>query len=644
MRPGRNAIQAIQALYSMGTMGSWTDGQLLTEFLKGPEGNDAALRVLIERHGPMVLGVCRRVLREEHAAEDAFQNTFLILVKKAEVLRDCDILTNWLFGVALRVARKENARATRRRVVERRAAGARPAWQADDLDRGELRAIIDTEISRLPERYRVPLILCHLEGLRHEDVARKLGCPVGTVESRLSRAREQLRSRLERRGLAPTASVIGLIGSPAESSAASGLTMAALTESTLEAAVKIVPARASIVTMLAHSLGRRALGFSTLVDGGVMVSAALLSAGMFPLVLALSGADGQPPGPAAGDRGVAASPAPASPSSFPPAVALSGADRQPPRPDARDRGVAANLAPASLGLSANESISHAPPVLRAEPIARPVAASPEQGPPKLATRDTRPRRTSSIDAAALVDITIDGRLDDWPPAIPRHAMEKLLDRGTGNGRGDDALPRGTNLSTSKDLSAAFSVGYDLESQLMYLAVIVRDDKVVLGHARPMDSDAVEVYVDGLHTSRKIPVPGSFEDEWNKLGLSQFPVQQYVAIPGQGKIFGLRQATNPVLIAGDLGKTRTRMAYRREGDVTIYEWAIQVFDRYPDRPTRLEPGKRIGFDIAVADKDVPNSWAGLTSSSDLAAWIYWGPEWRGVKVLDAGALGELILAH
>jgi hypothetical protein len=92
------------------------------------------------------------------------------------------------------------------------------------------------------------------------------------------------------------------------------------------------------------------------------------------------------------------------------------------------------------------------------------------------------------------------------------------------------------------------------------------------------------------------------------------------------------------------KTATRMAFRREGDITTYEWAIQVFDRYPDEPTRLEPGKRIGFDVAVADEDMKDgevSPDGATQGNRLD-WIYWGPQWNGVKHLNANLLGELIL--
>src|SRR5271156_2647415 len=133
-------------------MGSWTDGQLIARFLGGDETSEEAFRILIHRHGPMVLGVCRRVLGDQHAAEDAFQLTFLIFVKKAGALRDRSLLTNWLYGVALRVAKKERSKGVRREFVERRAAESE-IGQERDADEVELRSVIDEEIRRLPERY-----------------------------------------------------------------------------------------------------------------------------------------------------------------------------------------------------------------------------------------------------------------------------------------------------------------------------------------------------------------------------------------------------------------------------------------------------------------------------------------------------------
>ena len=215
---------------------------------------------------------------------------------------------------------------------------------------------------------------------------------------------------------------------------------------------------------------------------------------------------------------------------------------------------------------------------------------------------TNPPRASVVTAPRLSGITIDGQLDDWPAAMPRYPIDKLLGVDPSDLLGTGGL-KGADLSTSGDLSAAFSVGYDLKEQLVYLAVIVRDDKLVIGHNGLLDTDAVEVYIDGLHSDRKIPYTRSAE-EYDKLELADVPVQQYVGIAGKGRIYGRRQVTNPVVMGGDVRKTKTKMAYSRKGDVTIYEWAIQVFDKYPDKPTKLEPGKRIGFDLAVVDKDVP----------------------------------------
>ncbi len=113
----------LQTLFHWGAIGNWTDSQLVTLFLTDEEGSEAAFRVLIHRHGPMVLGICRRVLGDEHAAEDAFQATFLVLVKKAGGLRDCNLLSNWLYGVALRIANKEKAKGAT--AADRRAAGDR---------------------------------------------------------------------------------------------------------------------------------------------------------------------------------------------------------------------------------------------------------------------------------------------------------------------------------------------------------------------------------------------------------------------------------------------------------------------------------------------------------------------------------------
>ena len=157
----------------------------------------------------MVLGVCRRMLGDDHAAADAFQAVFLVLARKAPSVRVDDSLGRWLHGVSVRVARRARAVDARRTGPRRRpwTGSIRPTSpRRRILECGyEVRAAIDEEIARLPGRYRSAVVLCYLEGLTQEQAARRLRCPVGTIQSRLHRARERLRPALARRGLAPAA-------------------------------------------------------------------------------------------------------------------------------------------------------------------------------------------------------------------------------------------------------------------------------------------------------------------------------------------------------------------------------------------------------------------------------------------------------
>jgi RNA polymerase sigma factor (sigma-70 family) len=176
-----------------------TDGHLVELF--SSRGEAAAFEALVRRHGPMVLSVCRRVLRDGHDAEDAFQATFLLLARKAGAIRKRESVGSWLYGVAYRIARKASAEAARRRRRERQAAELRPAAPGFDAAWRGLQAVLDEELNGLPEKYRLPLILCYLEGQTHDEAARQLGLPAGTVKSRLARGRVRLRGRLARRGL-----------------------------------------------------------------------------------------------------------------------------------------------------------------------------------------------------------------------------------------------------------------------------------------------------------------------------------------------------------------------------------------------------------------------------------------------------------
>src|SRR6188768_3715731 len=175
------------------------DDQLLFRFFN--DRNDAAFAAIVERHGPLVYGVCRRVLCDANDVDDAFQATFLVLVRKGGSLRDPSRLASWLYGVAQRIARKVRAKAALRTRSERQVTEM-PTSTASDMTLDELRSVLDEEISQLPQKYALPLVLCYLEGKTNAEAAAQLGWPEGSMSRRLSRARELLRSRLARRGLA----------------------------------------------------------------------------------------------------------------------------------------------------------------------------------------------------------------------------------------------------------------------------------------------------------------------------------------------------------------------------------------------------------------------------------------------------------
>ena len=275
MAAGRNgaALRPLQTLFSVGTFGTMTDGQLLDRFATGrDEAGELAFAVLVERHGPMVLRVCRAVLRDEHDAEDAFQATFLVLARRCGSLRVVDSLGPWLHGVARRVASAARMAAVRRRRHERKAAELLALRDACALGDFDLEATLHEEIGRLPERYRVPVVLCLLEGLTHEQAARHLGWPVGTVKSRLANGRERLRSRLIRRGLTPGAT----LAAPGTRAAIP----ASLVEATARASVRFVSGRsaAGVVPAAAAALAARVQG-SRLMIKASLVTAAILALG-----------------------------------------------------------------------------------------------------------------------------------------------------------------------------------------------------------------------------------------------------------------------------------------------------------------------------------------------------------------------------
>jgi hypothetical protein len=266
--------------------------------------------------------------------------------------------------------------------------------------------------------------------------------------------------------------------------------------------------------------------------------------------------------------------------------------------------------------------------------------------PRVPNRLKDGSRLRSVEAPALSGIVIDGDLGDWPQTIARHPIDsiQILSPFYGwNGL------KGADLKENPDLTATFSVGYDPVRNVIYVAVVVRDDRHVIGNDGFWDTDAVEIFVDGRHTDDRIP--RIFDEENSEHDAGDLAALQYIGIAGEGPIYGVKPTAstapgpdNPILSFGDVSKTFTRMEYRRERGVTVYEWAVEAFDHYPDRPTELVPGKKIGFDVAVVDKDAPaTATAPQDEPEDVrSAWISWWPGYYGPRFYNASDLGEIIL--
>lgn len=216
--------------------GGLADAELLDNFVR--RRDEAAFEVLVWRHGSMVLSVCRRVLRDAQDAEDAFQATFLVLARKAAGIGTGASLAGWLYRVAYRVALRARSRTGRVGPLPEELPAA-PA--TEDAVWRDLRPVLDEEVNRLPEKYRLPVVLCYLQGHTNEEAARQLGCPRGTILSRLARARDRLRARLTRRGLAL---------------AASGLATVFVAEA--EAAVPVTLVRPTVGAATAYAAGKAA--------------------------------------------------------------------------------------------------------------------------------------------------------------------------------------------------------------------------------------------------------------------------------------------------------------------------------------------------------------------------------------------------
>jgi RNA polymerase sigma factor (sigma-70 family) len=260
----------LRILFQAGALGNLSDGELLERFVA--RRDEPAFEAIVRRHGSMVLGVCRRVLRDHHDAEDAFQATFLVLARKAGTVRPGSMLPNWLYGVAHQTSIKARAINARRKLRERQVA-AMPEPQTGPQQRGDdLRGLIDRELNRLPAKYRAPVILCDLEGLGHKEAALRLGWPIGTVSGRLSRARAMLARRLTGRGLALPA---GLLAVGLGEAAASAAVPPPLTHRTIQAALPFALGQSTTLGVIPVAVA----ALSNRILGGMMRSKLIATAG-----------------------------------------------------------------------------------------------------------------------------------------------------------------------------------------------------------------------------------------------------------------------------------------------------------------------------------------------------------------------------
>ncbi len=286
-----SSARYLSTLFDVGACSGLTDSQLLERFAahRG-EAAELAFAALIDRHGPMVLRACRGILRDDHEAMDAFQATFLVLVRKRGSLWVCSSLGPWLHRVACRAAGRAKADAGRRRALERQTAANIPGPKRD-ADRDDLAAILHDEVNRLPDRFRTPILLCDMEGRTCEEAARLIGCPVGTVASRLSRGRDRLRATLGRRGLA--LGIAGL-GAALSSEASGAVVPSALVSSTARMASSTMAGSAAgaaipagVITLAQETLKamlvtKLKLAIAALLSAGLIATGALVVARQVP--------------------------------------------------------------------------------------------------------------------------------------------------------------------------------------------------------------------------------------------------------------------------------------------------------------------------------------------------------------------------
>jgi len=276
--------ESLQTLFGVGTLTGLTDGQLLEQFAGGRgEAAETTFTALLERHGPMVLGVCRAVLGDWHDAEDACQATFLVLAQRAGSIRRGDAVGSWLYSTARRVALRARRQVAQRRERERRL--AQPGMvEPVSVPPADPWPELYEELDRLPEPFRAVVVLCDLEGRSYEQAAGTLHCPVGTVQSRLARGRQRLRRRLERRGVSSAVALVatGLTARSATAAVppwlATTISRTAISVAEGQAIAGMVPETVALLVRAelgGHLMTRVLTVLTTLVMAGLVVAAAI---------------------------------------------------------------------------------------------------------------------------------------------------------------------------------------------------------------------------------------------------------------------------------------------------------------------------------------------------------------------------------
>jgi RNA polymerase sigma factor (sigma-70 family) len=268
----------LDSLLRDGVSTGLTDEELLKRFATRRDWTgEIAFTTLVARHGPMVMNVCRRILREPADADDAFQATFLVLVRRAGSLRIGTSLGPWLYGVSVRVARRVRAAGVGRSTIGNDADVVEAIADPDSglQSKLDLRLAIGEALDHLPDNFRSAIVLCHLEGLTHEEAADRLKCPVGTIRSRLARGRALLRGQLERSGLGPPAGS-SRPGSQTDCNGAGSIVSAHLSDITVQAATRLAAGQP-----LAESVSARLAGIVAGVARAMMISKLTITVSLF---------------------------------------------------------------------------------------------------------------------------------------------------------------------------------------------------------------------------------------------------------------------------------------------------------------------------------------------------------------------------